>query len=124
MRPSQNMRPSQFEAFAEMVEAISPHSIIEALEWEIPILEKLRAYPRPAPSADAESILHFAKFVVAARREMPVEFSAAALPSQHHDFYGKTVARLVNAEELPFTAIAKFDDLVCNDHLKAANHTA
>jgi hypothetical protein len=110
------MRPSQFEAFAEMVETISPRAIIAALEWEIPILEKILAHTRPvAPSVEAESILEFCRFVAAARRGMTVEFSAATLSSRQRELYRKTVARLVDAEELPFTAKQKFDQLAFND---------
>ena len=106
------MRPSQIEAFAEMVETISPHAVIAALEWEIPILEKTLAAQPSVPSADATSILDFCRFVFAARRGMSVDFSLDTLPSLHRELYRKTVARLVKAEELPFSAKSEFDHLI------------
>ena len=105
------MSPSQIEAFAEMVETISPRAVIAALEWEIPILEKLAA-TCSAPSEEATSILDFCRFVAAARRGLSVEFSANTLPSLHRELYLKIVARLVKADELPFTAKAEFDHVI------------
>ncbi len=106
------MRPNQIEAFAEMVETISPRAIIAALEWEIHILEKILAVQHSVPSADAVSILDFCRFVFAARRGMSVDFSLVTLPSLHRELYRKTVARLVKAEELPFSAKSEFDHLI------------
>jgi hypothetical protein len=106
------MKPNQIEAFAEMVETIPPHAVIAALEWEIPILEKNLATQYPAPSADAAAILDLCRFVFAARRGMSVEFSSDTLPSQHREIFRKTVARLVKAEELPFSAKAEFDHII------------
>ena len=108
------MRPCQFEAFAEMVETISPRAVIMAVEWEIPILEKI-LNRRPTPSGEAESILVFCRFIAAARRGMSVEFSTVTLPSWHRELYRKTVKRLVDAEELPITARAEFDHLIFNN---------
>jgi hypothetical protein len=110
------MRLSLFDAFADMIETISPRAIIRALEREHRMLQEDLAYQRPVPPKEAASILNFCRFVEAVKTGAPVQFPAAALPARHLEFYRETVGRLVDAEELPFNAKAEFDNMICSGH--------
>lgn len=101
------LKPRLFDCFAEMLAAIPAPSIKRVLARESCMLSVDLVRQRPLPSADAGSILIFARFVAAggteARGLAPVE-----LPPQHTAFYRQTVERLIEAGQLEPSARAQF----------------
>jgi hypothetical protein len=112
------MKPSLFESFADMIETIPVHAILRTLERESRMLEEDLAYQRPIPPTEARSILDFCRFVAAVGNELQIPALTNPPPPPHLEFYRKTVARLVDAEELPFDAKMEFDSIFSSGCLK------
>jgi len=118
------MRMSLFNSFADMIEAIPVCAIARTLEREQRMLEEDLFCQRPVPLKQVESVLAFCRFVDAAKEGLPVPAPANPLPDSHLEFYRKTVERLIAAEELPYHALAEFDQVNANDSLSRLLHHA
>jgi len=116
------MKLSLFESFADVMENIPVRAILRTLERESRMLEEDLAYQRPVPQQEAASILTFCRFVEAARKRMTAGLLFKKLPARHVQLYRKTLARLVDAEELPTNASDEFDKMVGDDWLKALDY--
>ena len=88
-----------------------------AAELQRQMVQNDLAEKRTLPLKDAHSILAFCRFLDNA--VIGVHSVASALPLQHMSFYRKTVARLVEAGELPFEAGELFEETFSTAFLKA-----
>ena len=61
-----------------------------------------------AGSQDANSVLLFRQFVLTAKRGEALH-PVGPLPPDHVEFYKETIIRLVQANELPSSAMEQFD---------------
>lgn len=98
-----------FDTFAKTIGALPGEAILKALDLESQTLEHDWENYRLYLPAEAYSIFCFRQFVrkakvgKTARRCQP-------LPPAHLKFYRQTVARLVEANELPQSAVDQFDN--------------
>lgn len=98
-----------FDIFARTIASLPTKAILKALDLECKMLERDSENHRLYLPEDAYSIFCFRQFVRVAR------FGGTApackpLPPDHLEFYKQTVVRLVQAGELPESAMKAFDD--------------
>jgi hypothetical protein len=118
------MRLTLFSSFANMLNTIPVGAIFRALEREQHMIEADLAHQRPVPLKEAESILNFCYYVESARQGSSGWTFTAPLPSQHLDFYRKTLDRLIAAEHLSPNAKAEFDGAIADGSLKQMLYSA
>ena len=106
------MRLSLFDSFADMIENIPVGAILRTLEREQRMIEEDLAFQRPVSLKEAESILNFCYFVEAVRAGSPAWAFTLPLSPEHLDFYRKTLARLIAAQQLPAGAKTEFDSVL------------
>ena len=97
-----------FRAFSRMIEGLPAPAVIKALEAQCKMLESDIEHHRLATTEEAFSILSFHHFVRMAQSGN-VARCARPLPQEHVDFYKIITARLVDARELPSSAMEQFD---------------
>jgi len=101
---------SLFNAFADLVELLSPALVIQATELQGGILERALDRNRPVPRDEAMSIISFCRFIRAIRQSPgSLPLFAPPIPSVQLAFYRKTVSRLIQAGELPESTLREFD---------------
>jgi hypothetical protein len=98
-----------FKEFTEMVNGLAPETIINSLDLQCDTLEQDFQQRHAALDDDALSILCFRQFIRMARKGV-VMACAKHLPPDHLDFYRKTIARLVHANELRASALEQFEE--------------
>lgn len=104
-----------FDTFAKTIETLSGEAIVKALELNSKMFgydpENYRLY---LPE-DAYSIFCFRQFVREAKlgKTMPC---CGPLPAEHVRFYRQTVERLIEADELPKSALEEFDNVIRAAH--------
>jgi hypothetical protein len=108
------MNLSFYDSFASMIDILPARAITRALERQRCMLEEDLALQRPVSLDEAESVLNFCHFVEAVRDGLPGWAFTSPPPPDHLEFYRKTLDRLIASEELPFTARAKFDDIIAD----------
>jgi hypothetical protein len=96
-----------FEPFRETIEGIPPRAILQTVEdrchrLQNDVFSKLVPYGQ-----EVISILTFNRFLASASGY--IEFTRSILPAPHLAFFRKTVARLVEAKELPADSLKWFD---------------
>ena len=101
-----------FEPFCEMIEGIPPKAILQTVEdschrLQNDVFSKLVPYGQ-----EVISILTFNRFLASANGY--IEFTRSILPAPHLAFFRKTVARLVEAKELPADSLNWFDEGFCH----------
>jgi len=106
------MATGVFESFCEMIDGIPPGSILQTVEnrchkLQNDVFSKLVPYGQ-----EVISILTFNRFLASANGY--IEFSPSVLPAPHLAFFRKTVARLVEAKELPADSLRWFDEGFCH----------
>lgn len=100
-----------FDEFARMFEDLPANAILKALELDSKMLEYDWENYRLYLPEDAYSIFCFRRFIRSARlgksapRCMP-------LPAKHVKFYRQVVDRLIQAKELPKSALKQFENEV------------
>lgn len=97
-----------FRAFSKMIEGLPAPAVIKALEAQCRMLESDIEHKRLTTMEDALSILSFRHFVRMAQGG-DVARCSRPLPVDHVEFYRTVTARLVDARELPSSAMEQFD---------------
>lgn len=96
-----------FGEFSKMVENMPPEAVLKTLDLECRTIEDDLEHHRLASDEDAISILCFRQFIRMAQAEDMMS-CLRPLPVDHLKFYRETIARLVNARELPASAMEQF----------------
>ena len=96
-----------FEQFCELIDGIPPSAILRTVEnrchkLQNDVFSKLVPYGQ-----EVISILTFNRFLASANGY--IEFTPGILPAPHLAFFRKTIARLVDAKELPGESLKWFD---------------
>lgn len=98
-----------FDTFAKTIEALPAKAILKSLELESKMLELESENYRLYLSGDPYSIFCFRLFVRRAKLgKSPVR--CMPLPPEHVKYYRQTVDRLIQANELPRSALEQFDN--------------
>ena len=108
LKPIDNMQFRIFELFAKMVTNLPAEGIFKALDLECQMLKNDIEHNRLPLPEDASSIFNFREFVQAAKLGRTLNYSKS-LPPDHIEFFKETIVRLVQANELPETAMEHFD---------------
>ena len=98
-----------FGTFAKTIEALSAEAILKALDLESKMLEYDWENYRLYLEEEAYSIFCFRQFVRKAKLGKTTA-RCQPLPAEHVKFYRQTVARLIQANELPQSALEQFDN--------------
>ncbi len=103
-----------FELFTRMIADLPPQAILNAIDLECNMLENdAKNHRLPLPE-DALSILCFREFVYAVQLGQTMR-PVKPLPPDHIEILKKMVVRLVQANELPQTAMEQFDCIFAPD---------
>jgi hypothetical protein len=96
-----------FEAFSRSVTTLPTEAVLRALDLEARMLEEDFEKRRSPLFEEGRSIISFNQFV------RLVKYGEAMLcviiPLEHIEFYKETIIRLVQADELPTSAMELFD---------------
>lgn len=100
-----------FELFAKMVTNLPVRAISRVLDLECQMLEADAASHRVDFPEDARAILCFRLFVQTAKLGRPISSAncVKSFPLDHIEFFKETTIRLVQADELPPSALDQFD---------------
>jgi hypothetical protein len=99
-----------FSLFTRTITSLPVEAVIKALDLEGKMLEDDFEHQRLALPEDAFSILHFREFVRMAKFGETMQ-SISPLPPDHIEFYKETIVRLVQANQLPPSAMKQFDSI-------------
>jgi hypothetical protein len=102
-----------FELFAKMVANLPVRAIPGVLELECQMLQADAQNHRMDFPEDAHSILCFQQFLQTAKLGHAMLFPKP-FPPDHVEFFKETVVRLVQADELPPSALDQFEDAFGN----------
>ncbi len=108
------MRIQILEMFARTVTALPAECIVKVLDLQCRMLKDDAANNRLPLPADAFSIFYFTEFVHAAKAGQTLN-SHRLLPPDHLEFFKETIVRLVQANQLPQSAMAQFDHAFMSD---------
>jgi hypothetical protein len=97
-----------FGRFTRTITNLPAEAVIKALDLECKMLEEDLDHQRLSSSEDASSILCFRQFVRMAKFGAAMRCTKALSPD-HIDFYKETIVRLIQANELPESAMEQFD---------------
>ena len=97
-----------FELLTRTITSVPARAVIRFLDLECNMVERDSEHDNFAGSQDANSVLLFRQFVLTAKRG-EVMHPVSPLPPDHIEFYKKTILRLVQANELPSSAMEQFD---------------
>ncbi len=101
------MRTGVFEPFCEMIDGTPPKAVLRTVEHSCHQLQN-DVFSKVVPyGQEVISILTFNRFLASANGY--IEFTPGILPAPHLVFFRKTVARLVEANELPADSLKWFD---------------
>jgi hypothetical protein len=103
------MKSNLFDSFAHTVENLPAKAIIPTLKRIGRMLEEDMVFQRQVPFDEATSILSFCKFVNGVRSGNPGGHMQQLVPTKHFEFYGQTMDRLIDAQELPAGARLEMD---------------
>lgn len=91
-----------------MVAKLPPEAVVRAVDLQCKIIHDDLTYDRFTMEDDVFSILCFGQFMKTANSGK--DFGCFRnLPLDHLEFYRETIIRLVQANELPATAMEQFD---------------
>ncbi len=97
-----------FSIFSRMVSNLPAQAILKALEAECKMLQDDFEHYRVGFTEDILSILCFGQFVKMVKTDSVIRCSSH-LPPDHAEFYKETIIRLIQAGELPESAMGQFD---------------
>jgi hypothetical protein len=97
-----------FGAFSKMIHNMPVQAVLKTLELQCRMLEADLENHRLASDEDALSILCFNQFLQTIKIGQKVQ-RFRSLPLDHLEFYRETITRLVNAKELPASAMEHFE---------------
>lgn len=98
-----------FDIFARTIKSVPTEAILKVLDLECEMLKRDSENHRLYLPEDAYSIFCFRQFIRVAKLGESVP-NCKHLPPDHLEFYKQTVVRLVQAKELPESAMKAFDD--------------
>ncbi len=96
-----------FEAFSRSVTNLPAEAILKVLAVQAEMLEDDFEKRHMPLSGDGRSIISFHQFVRLIQHDEAM--LCVAIPPDHFEFYKETITRLIQAKELPGTAIDLFD---------------
>ncbi len=97
-----------FGVFSRMISSMPPQGVLKALALECKMLEDDWERNRPGLPEDAVSILCFYEFTRMVKMNNVMRCSTH-LPPDHIEFYKETIVRLIDAGELPHSAMNDFN---------------
>jgi hypothetical protein len=97
-----------FGAFSKMVAKLPPEAVLRAVDLQCKTIQDDLSYDRFTVQDDVFSILCFGQFMKTANTGKTFG-CIRSLPVDHLDFYRETILRLVQAHELPASAMEQFD---------------
>jgi hypothetical protein len=97
-----------FGAFSNMISKMPIQAVLKSLDLECKMLEDDLQHHRLTVDEDTFSILCFSLFVQKVKAG-EVMHRLKPVPYDHLEFYKETVVRLVNANELPASAMQQFE---------------
>jgi hypothetical protein len=97
-----------FGIFAGTIGSLPARAVIAVTEREREMIEDDIFQKRPFPVKDTMSILSFCQFIHSLTAGLTP--SPCISPSEHIDFYRRTIARLIAAGEFPPVALRQFDE--------------
>lgn len=98
----------RFELFKDMIGCIPAKGVLRAIELEQWMIKDDLANQRETPLEDTVSLLCFCRFLQKSKAGESIH--SGDLPEEHLSFYRATVERLVDAGELPYTAVEQFNE--------------
>lgn len=103
-----------FELFARTITNLPAQCVLKALDLQCQMLKNDIESKRLPPPDDSFSIFYFREFVRSVKTGRTLNCSKL-LPQDHVEFFKETTVRLVEANELPKTAMDKFECAFVND---------
>lgn len=97
-----------FGAFSKMISSMPVQAVLKTLDLECKMLEDDLEHHCLTGDEDTFSILCFSQFVQKVKAG-EVMRRLKSLPFDHLEFYRETVVRLVNANQLPSSAMEQFE---------------
>ena len=97
-----------FGVFSRMISSMPPQGVLKALALECKMLEDDWERQRSGLPDEAVSILCFYEFTRMVKMNNVIRCSTH-LPPNHIEFYKETIVRLIEAGELPGSAMRDFD---------------
>jgi hypothetical protein len=97
-----------FGAFSKMIAKLPPEAIVKAVDLQCKTIQDDLTYDRFTVEEDVFSILCFGQFVNTTNNGKAFG-CIRSLPLDHLEFYRETIDRLVQAHELPASAMEQFD---------------
>lgn len=97
-----------FGTFSKMISGMPIQAVLKTLDLECRMLAEDLECHRLTSHEDALSILSFGEFVRMVKAGEVVHRLRTS-PPDHLEFYKETVVRLVNANELPASAMEQFE---------------
>lgn len=91
-----------------MVSEVPDEAILKILDFKCKTIRNDLGNQYWGLTAEAYSVLYFRLFLRAVKYDQPLH-NVILLPAQHIEFYKTTIARLVKVQELPPTALERFD---------------
>ena len=107
------MNSRRFELFKDMIGCVPAKGVLRAIGLEQWMIKDDLANQRDMAVEDAVSILSFCSFLQKAKAGEQAHCDG--VPEEHLPFYRATVERLVDAGELPYTAMERFDEAFFSD---------
>jgi hypothetical protein len=98
-----------FDTFARMITNLPVAAVVGAIDIECKMLEDDFEYQRLSLPGAVLSILCFGQFVRMVQFGEAMSYNKR-LPPEHVEFYKDTIARLVQANELPPFSMEQFDN--------------
>jgi hypothetical protein len=97
-----------FDVLTRTIANVPARAVIKFIDLESNMLERDFGHDRSAAAKEAKSVLLFRRFVHLAKRGGEMH-SVGPLPPAHIEFYKETIVRLVQANELPSSAMEQFE---------------
>jgi len=97
-----------FKLLTRTIASVPAKAVIKLLDLECHMLQSDFEHDRLAASEDASSVLFFWRFLQMAKCG-EVMHGVRPLPPDHIEFYKETIVRLIQANELPSSAMEQFD---------------
>jgi len=100
--------PHSFDDFIKLISGVLDGAVLNTLDLKYKLLQDDLKHNQLDLTDDACSILYFMMFVRATTSGKSIP-CIVPLPPDHIEFYKKTIVRLVQAEQLPPSAMDNFD---------------
>ena len=98
-----------FGPFSKMVSNLPAQAVLRAIDLECKTLEDNVKFDRLIVNEEVMSIFCFRQFLRMVKTEDVIR-CLKPLPADHLEFYKETIFRLVDATELPASAVEQFEE--------------